>query len=377
MLLFAETEREGTLSFPLPASGFANDVDQMYVLIFWISLVFFVLIVAAMVYFVVKYRRDGSRLPEKSPSHHTGIELAWTIGPSFLLVYMFWYGALGYLDMRTPPQSASVVERTIDVTAFKYGWQFTYPNGDITTELHLAKDVPVRFRIKSNDTLHAFFIREFRIKIDCVPGRYTECWVTPTMTRTPDETLNSDGTRGAKEPFHLACAEYCGEGHSQMRTEWKADAKDANVGSWAYPVYVHDCSFEALTQFTTWKPSEHTRWQNGEFYFKAYGCVGCHALEGAPQKVGPNFKKEDYGAARTFTDGSTGTFDENYILESINYSTAKVRKGYPNQMPKFNLSDEQLRSLLDFIRSPLEDPNPQNVGEPNGKSNDEKNKTDE
>lgn len=328
----------------------------MYAFIFWVSLFFFVVVVGLMCYFVFKYRRKDTRLPEKSPSHHTGLELAWTILPSFLLVYMFVAGAFGYLNMRTIPERATAVERTIDVKAFKYGWQFIYPNGDISSELHLAKDVPVRFRLKAEDALHSFYIREFRVKMDCVPGRYTECWVTPRMSRTPDQTITADGKKGNLEPFHLACTEYCGEGHSQMRTEWKENAD--GTGSWAFPVYVHDCSFEELVKFTQWKPAEHTRWESGQFYFKAYGCVGCHAIENATQKVGPNFMKANYGIERQFEDGTTAVINDQYLRESINYSTAKVVKGYPNQMPKFNFNEEQLAALIDFIRSPSEDPTP-------------------
>lgn len=357
MYLFANSQHEGSVAFPLQASDFAKDVDGMFTFIFFVSLFFFVVINVLMVYFVMKYRRKGERLPEKSPSHHMGMELAWTILPSFILVYMFVAGAFGYLKMRTPPEEAKSVERTIDVRAFKYGWQFIYPDGNITTELHLAKDVPVRFRIKASDALHSFYIREFRVKMDCVPGRYTECWVTPRITRTPEECVivDADGnmTRGDKEPFHLQCAEYCGEGHSQMRTEWKDNGD--GTGVWRLPVYVHDCSFEELVKYTKWKDGEYSRWENGKHYYDTLGCSGCHALEDAPQKLGPNFKKDNWGITREFTDGTTAKYDDAYVAESINYSTKKIVKGYPGQMPKFEINDERLTYLLDFIKNPSED----------------------
>lgn len=358
MFLFSQA-REGSFSFPVQASTFAEDVDGMYAFIFWISLFFFVVINILMVYFVVKYRRKpGQRLPEKSPSHHTLLELAWTILPSFLLVFMFVQGAFGYLAMRTPPQEAAAVERTINVRAFKYGWQFEYPNGDVTTELHLARNEAVRFRISAKDALHSFYIREFRIKMDCVPGRYTECWVTPTMLRTPDETLKSDGngnvTRGDKEPFHLQCAEYCGTGHSKMRTEWDESSK-----KWLYPVYVHDCSFDELAQFTAWKKAEKTPWQNGQHLYTIKGCIGCHAVENQSGKAGPNFKTTSKPTdERVSTTGEQRVFDDDYIRESINYSSKFIVSGYPNQMPKFNLNEEELSHLITFIRSPSEDPVP-------------------
>ncbi len=361
MVLFSQ-QREGSFSFPEQASNFAVSVDNTYAAIFWVSLLFFVAVNGVMVYFVAKYRRKDGKKAENSPSHNLPMELAWTILPSLILVVMFVQGALGYLEMRIPPESANAVERTIEVKAFKYGWQFIYPNGDITSELHLAQNVPVRFKISAKDALHSFFIREFRIKMDCVPGRYTECWVTPTMTRTPSEcvteTESGEIEKGPKEPFHLQCAEYCGQGHSQMRTEWKEESK-----SWAFPVYVHDLSFEELEVFTRWKTGEHTPWKNGEFYFNAYGCVGCHAIGNNAQKIGPNFQSDGWniGGKRDFSNGESITFDsesaiDNYISESINYSTKLVVKGYPNQMPKFEFDQDTLGHLIAFIRSPEAEP---------------------
>ena len=366
MFLFSQ-QREGTFSFPENASTFASKVDGMYAAIFWISFVFFVGVVAAMMYFVVKYKRksdsESDRLPEKSPSHHTVLELTWTIVPSFILVFMFIGGAFGYLEMRTVPKSADSVERTIDVVASKWEWQFIYPNGDITNELHLAKNVPVRFRIKSKDALHSFYIREFRIKMDCVPGRYTECWVRPTKTRTPDETftVNADETKtqGDKQPFHLQCAEYCGDNHSQMRTEWKG----ADLG-WRLPVYVHDCSFEELSEFTKHDYDNETPWESGKHLFEM-NCASCHALEDATKKVGPNFKMSEWeiGKSRTSNIGETIAFNEdvdvdNYIEESINQSSKFVVQGYPNQMPKFNFDPVELNYLRTFVKSPAADPVP-------------------
>ena len=135
--------------------------------------------------------------------------------------------------MRRPP--SQVVE--ILVTAKKWNWSFTYPNGHVDDVLHLAKGQPVVFRMKSEDVLHSFFIPEFRQKWDVVPGRFTKTWVTPTMTSTMEK------------PFHLYCAEYCGDEHSKMKKK----------------VVVHDKSWQQVEKDHLFWPYEaKTAVENGE-----------------------------------------------------------------------------------------------------------------
>ena len=121
--------------FQEQASAFAGDIDSLYMDIFWISLAFFVVIVAFMVYFCFKYRRkDGVIDPQPSSSHNTTIEILWSVLPSILLVYMFVEGANTFWEMKVPKTNSEEIQ----VVAYKYGWQFIYPNGDTTSELHLG-----------------------------------------------------------------------------------------------------------------------------------------------------------------------------------------------------------------------------------------------
>ena len=169
--------REGTSNpfateywFPTQASSFAGEVDFLYMAIFWISLIFFVAIVGAMVYFCVKYRRkDGVIAPEPSSSHNTAIEILWSVLPSIILVWIFYVGAETWFEMRIPKENAEEIQ----VTAKQFGWLFTYEDGDQTNELHLVRDKPVRLIMQSEDVLHSFFVAAFRQKMDIVPGRTT------------------------------------------------------------------------------------------------------------------------------------------------------------------------------------------------------------
>ena len=275
--------------FPEQASSFAGEVDYLFMAIFWISLAFFVVIVFFMVYYCIKYRRiDGKIDPLPSKSHDTTIEVLWSVLPSIFLVYMFIAGASTYMEMKTPAENAEEIK----VIAYKYGWQFIYPNGDTTPELHLVMDQPVMLKMQSKDVLHSFFVAAFRQKQDIVPGRYTYAYIEPTL---PGQ-------------YRLSCNEYCGDGHSKMRTmcEVHKTAEDRQAN-------------------TEWIPTDHQAWENGQRLYQIH-CAGCHSNKGVAS-TGPALDLT-WGRKAEFADGSSLTVDENYIRESILKPSEKIVTGY-------------------------------------------------
>ncbi|MGE0431024.1 MAG: cytochrome c oxidase subunit II [Planctomycetota bacterium] len=190
---------------PEEASSFAPDVDWVFWFIMWLSVFFFVLIVALMVWFALKYRRvnPGDPFPENVSSHSTALELTWSIIPSILILFIFWWGFKAWIDMYTPPTNAE----HIGVRASKWQWEFTYSNGATSsTELYVPYEKPVVLTMRSDDVLHAFYVPAFRTKQDVVPGRYTRLWFKPTKL-----------TGNGQDPYRFYCAEYCGTGHSIMK----------------------------------------------------------------------------------------------------------------------------------------------------------------
>ncbi|MEC7719197.1 MAG: cytochrome c oxidase subunit II [Planctomycetota bacterium] len=311
--------------FPEKASSIASDVDWTYDVILWVSVVFFILIVAPMVLFMVQYRRRSGYKKKPSSDHNLLLELSWTVLPTLILVAFFVKGVWGYLDMRTPPDVAE--ENVIIAEAYQFGWSFTYPNGTVTTQLHLPVNTPVKFRLQSKDVLHSFFIPAFRIKHDVVPGRYGFTWVNPTSP-------------GA---YRLNCAEYCGDGHSLMRRD----------------VIVHDKTWDEVMKEIEWKydDPEHSRWENGQHIYQIR-CSGCHSVDGTA-KTGPTFQGS-WGESRD-TDQGPIVMDDNYVRDSIKYPNQVIVNGYPkpSPMPSFDklLSDEEINYLIEFIKSPEIDPN--------------------
>jgi cytochrome c oxidase subunit 2 len=305
---------ESSYWFPEQASSMAKNIDSLYMAIFWVSTVFFLVIVGVMCYFVIKYRRRPGVGPQPSSSHNTTIEILWSVLPSIILVWFFYQGAWDYLQYKYPPDDAE----EIVVTGKKWDWTFTYPDGDQASELHLVLDRPTKLVMRSEDVLHSFFGPAFRQKMDVVPGRYTYYYVKPIM----------DGV------FRVFCTEYCGDNHSGMKT-------------WCH-VHKDDAIRKAKTE---WINKNHKAWENGERLFKL-NCAGCHNINGVPA-TGPALN-ELWGREELLIDGTKVKADENYISESIKYPNAKVVAGYGpvSKMQTFEgkLSNQDIDYVIAYFK---------------------------
>lgn len=228
----AETDAWTRFWFRHEASTFAPGVDALFFFIFWVSAFFFVLIVALLVYFGIKYRRRPGVPIQLSPSHNTTLEVAWSVIPTLIMVVMFVWGLNVFFSMRIAPGDAE----ELWVEASKWEWKVEYPNGATSLETvgedHKVADKnasvfavplgrPVKVILTSKDVLHSFYIPAFRVKRDVFPNRYTTLWFTPTgePTHVYDTNLQKcvPSTFGKAEGlYNLFCAEYCGDSHSQM-----------------------------------------------------------------------------------------------------------------------------------------------------------------
>jgi cytochrome c oxidase subunit 2 len=297
-------------------------VDLVYDIITWISIFFFVGIVAVMVYFVIKYRRRSPVMDTSGPTHNTPLEVTWTIIPLILSIAIFYVGLKGYVHMTTPPENAYEIQ----VTGQRWFWTFNYPNGASETNiLHVPVGRPVKLTMRSDDVIHSVFIPAFRVKQDVVPGRRTQLWFE--ATRTGD--------------FDLFCAEYCGRQHSQM------------VGR--VMVYDPDEFEVVIEEAARWidnVPDDKLHLAGTQFFNQ---CASCHTLDGS-KLIAPSFK-ETYdlyaaGGTRTLADGSTVTVDEDYIRNSVLKPLDQVVDTYPSSMPPgigTQLGDRKVEAIVQFI----------------------------
>jgi len=338
----ANAGEEGTFWMPPQASTFAADVDNAFYFIYWLDIIFFLALMGGMIYLAIRYRykSDEDRTIDIKGNHT--IELVWSVFPSFLLVAMFALGFNAYMKQSVPPADAMEVR----VTAQKWSWSFDYPSLGITGEkvLVVPQGQPVRLTMTSKDVIHSFFVPDFRIKKDVVPGRYSVIWfqvdeifgARPNEGRGPNDV--GEMVSGLGEGEHqVFCTEYCGTDHSRMYSRVQVMPQE-DFDTWA----AAKVSFD---------PTALTAVEHGEYLFKKNACAGCHSIDGS-KMVGPSFKGL-YGRNENLADGSSVIVDDSYISESILVPGQKIVAGYANQMPTFQgqLDTEQITAIIEYIKS--------------------------
>ena len=154
---------------PEQASTFAERVDPLYYFLCILSFAITGGIFVALIYLSVRYRRIEGHERESQPLDSPLLEITWTIIPSIVLVAIFVWGAKLYADYQRPPESAM----QIDVVAKQWMWKIQHPNGvREVNNLHIPVGRPIRLNMTSQDVLHDFYVPEFRVKNDVIPGRF-------------------------------------------------------------------------------------------------------------------------------------------------------------------------------------------------------------
>lgn len=310
------------------ASSAAGRVDSVFLFIFVLCAVFLVLLTAALIYFVVRYSRK--RNPKAVDIEgNTWLETIWTVVPTILFLVMFVYGWTDFRYMREVPREAMVIE----VTGRQWAWSFKYPNGKRTSELILALDKPVKLELRSTDVIHGFFIPAFRIKEDVVPGKDNYTWFLPTQ-------LGS---------FDIECTVICGVSHANMLGK-AVVVPVSEFESWYFgdeetAIPVPKPALPQTAIQVALNPALHI--MNRKF------CPSCHSIDGTPM-VGPTLKGI-FARKQTVLDPKGNAreiiVDEEYLVRAIKDPAVEILKGYPPSMPKMPLTEQELRQVVEYIRT--------------------------
>jgi cytochrome c oxidase subunit 2 len=285
---------------PVAASSQAGPIDTMFRSHFVMMAFLFAFIMVLMLYSVVVFRRRPGDEADGPHIHgHTGLEIAWTIIPTIVVVGFGIYGTVVLGDI-TKEQDNELV---VSAMGQQWSWSFEYPEQDIqSARLVLPVDQPILLELESADVLHSFWVPEFRVKQDLVPGETKLLRITPTKIGN----------------YRLRCAEICGTGHSAMLA-------DVQVVSQAdFDQFVIDSSF----RYSDLSPEER-----GQQFSIELGCKGCHSIDGTPG-VGPTWQGI-YLRQESMDDGTVVTADEAYLRDSILNPNAHIVQGFnPDVMPQ-------------------------------------------
>ena len=196
-------------TLPPPVSTYGAEIDSIYSIIMWITGAIFVIVEVTLVYFVIKYRHREGR---KAHFVHgnTRAELIWTAIPFVLVIFIAAISMGPWVRIRDH-RKFPAADLELLVTAKQFEWNVTYPGADGRLEtgddfvkrnrldLPVGRNVVVTLR--SEDVIHSFFLPNFRVKQDAVPGMSIPLWFQATQTGE----------------YALGCAELCGNQHYRMK----------------------------------------------------------------------------------------------------------------------------------------------------------------
>jgi cytochrome c oxidase subunit 2 len=320
------------LFLPEQASDYARQVDALHYFVILTTMVGATGVFATALYFFVRYRRrsDTDVTPHVAPKlvH----ELLFIGGPLALFLVWFAIGFPQYVSLSLPPKDAMDVY----VQGKKWMWKFAYPGGPNAIDtLRVPVGRPVRLLITSRDVIHSFFVPAFRIKMDALPGRYTQTWFEATKP-------------GRYEVF---CAEYCGLSHSGMLGEIVV-MPAAEFDQWL----AEQRRGIQVAQDSAPRPGDPVRpasnlVEEGRRVASEQGCLKCHSVDGT-RHIGPTWT-DLYGRDEKLATGKTVHADEAYLTKSMMDPSADVVAGYQNVMPTYQgkLSPPEAAAIVEFIKS--------------------------
>lgn len=230
--------------FPTLASEHGQSIDSLFMAVLIVSGIAFILVQGALGYFVARYGESGR---ERAAYWHDNpkAEAFLLIMTAVILTILVFWGQRVWASIyfSNEPPNATIIQ----ITGEQFFWNFHYPGPDgqfgrtdtklITSTnsigldrddpmakddvfsqgiMHVPVGKPVRVRLRSKDVIHSFFLPNFRVKQDAVPGMGIEVWFTPTKAGQ----------------YEVACAELCGLGHYRMKAALTVDESEDAYNKW-------------------------------------------------------------------------------------------------------------------------------------------------
>lgn len=218
------------LNMPVGVTELSAKIYHLHMLIFWVCVAIAIVVFGVMIYSLFKFRKSCGAVPDTTFTHSQKVEIAWTIVPVFILVAMAVPSARTLIDI----EDTRNTELSIKVTGFQWKWHYDYlgkgvnyfstlaqpsnaarqldsgidpfkvPNYllEVDHPLVIPADTKVRLLLTANDVIHAWWVPEFGMKKDAIPGFVNELWIKVDADKTGI--------------YRGQCAELCGRDHGFM-----------------------------------------------------------------------------------------------------------------------------------------------------------------
>lgn len=309
-----------------PAGEWARKADGLWNLTFAIAIGVFVLVQAALIYSVIRYRAKPGREARQFEGN-ARLEVILTVIPALILAAIAVPTIGTIFDLATEPDGEGVLQ--VNVEGRQYWWMYEYPDLDIVTanELHIPVGTPVNVTIEGYDVNHSFWVPRLAGTQDVIPGRINR------LTLEADEP----GT------YRGQCKEFCGLSHANMALRVIAH-EPAAFDSWV-----------SEQQEPSAKPADSLAAEGARLFVNGAGdgqfangaaCATCHAiegLEGALGVTGPNLTHLQ--SRKTFAAGMFKTNEAN--LRAWLADPPARKPG--SQMPDLGLTGEQIDALVAYL----------------------------
>ncbi|MEP0761872.1 MAG: cytochrome c oxidase subunit II [Chloroflexota bacterium] len=318
-----------------PVSGGASrsDINDLFSIIFWISVPIFLLVEGLILFAIIRYRRrHRHEIPEQVEGHPT-LEITWTV-LSFVVIGVVFALTARFMMTRYEVEADNgdvTPDLTVHVTGYMFDWDYEYFLGaeeqtgvKTTRKLTLPANRNVLLEITSSDVQHSFWLPSLAGKVDAVPGYTNTMWLN------------------IKEPGQYTgnCAEYCGTLHYDMLIEVEA-LEPAAFDAWLAERMAFAGQFVPIgTDLEAPLPQGDTA--RGEQVFTELGCASCH---GAAPGVGPSLAQ--MASEATSREDSTA---EAFLRESILLPCAYQTPGYNCQIMPSDYGEKlDAQGLADII----------------------------
>jgi len=320
------------LFLPDQASTFARDVDRLHYFVIITTFIMSTAVGLTAIFFFVRYRRrsETQTTPHIEPA--LWMEALFVGTPLIFFTLWFFLGFREFVRQQTPPSDSMDVY----VMGKKWMWKFAYPDGPNSINvLRVPAGRNVRLLMTSRDVIHSFYVPEFRIKQDVLPGRYTQTWFNATMPGR----------------YQILCAEYCGAGHSIMRGEVIV-MKPQEYEDWLalQKRGLASRTDGAATPMDPQRPAGNLVDQ-GRRIAEEQGCFKCHSVDGT-RHIGPTWL-DLYHRREKLNDGQLIDVDEAYLTQSMMEPAVQIVDGFQPVMPSFQgkISGPEVAALVEFIKS--------------------------